>query len=153
MAEINSQQVAKLLAGTKLLPNERGGRVRLLYAKAPVTYSAPAINDTLFLGRVPVNSRFLATMGGVSCAAGTASGTVSIGLRSTKTGSVIAAGALAVGVDIAAAGQKALIGGTLLANGADGYVTTEEVDVYATFTGAVGTANQAIKFEIPYVTD
>lgn len=151
MAEFNTTQAAKLVANTKLLPNESAGRVRILAAKMPATYASPAISDTIFIGRIPVNSRIL--LGGfVSCAAGTASSTLNIGLRSTKTGAVISATAIASGVDVAAAGQKAANNGANIANGAE-YVTTEEVDVYATVAGAAVLANQALKFEIPYVTD
>jgi hypothetical protein len=75
-----------------------------------------------------------------------------IGLRSAKTGAVIDADGIAVGIDIAAAGNKAANNGALIANGAE-YVTTECVDVYGTIRGAVLAANQALKVEISYVTD
>lgn len=151
MAETNTTQGAKVLAGTKLLPNESAGRKRILATKMPTTYAQLAINDTIFIGRVPVNSRFTLDSW-VSCAAGTATGVIDIGLRSTKTGTVIDADGLAVGIDIAAAGNKAANNGALIANGAE-YVTTEEVDVYATARVAVVAANQALKFEVGYVTD
>lgn len=151
MAEVNTTQGAKVLAGTKLLPHENAGRKRVLASKMPETYAQAAINDTIFLGRVPVNSRFTGNSL-VSCAAGTVSCTLDIGLRSTKTGTVISATGIATGVDAAAAGQKAANNGALIANGAE-YVTTESVDVYATVKGAVLAANQALKFEIEYVTD
>lgn len=151
MAEVNTTQGAKLLAGTKLSPHESAGRVRTLASKMPTTYASLAINDTIFIGRIPVNSRILLE-GWISCAAGTATGVLDIGLRSTKTGTVIDADGIAVGIDIAAAGNKAANNGALIANGAE-YVTTEEVDVYATARVAVVAANQALKFEISYVTD
>lgn len=151
MAEVNTTQGAKLLAGTKLSPHESGGRVRTLAAKMPAAYAQLAINDTIFLGRIPVNSRILLD-GWIGCAAGTASCVLDIGLRSTKTGVVIDADGIAVGIDAAAAGNKAANNGALITNGAE-YVTTEEVDVYATVRGAVLAANQALKFEIDYVTD
>lgn len=151
MAEVNTTQGAKLVAGTKLSPHESAGRQRMLAAKMPAAYAQLAINDTIFIGRIPVNSRIL--LGGwISCAAGTATGVLDIGLRSTKTGTVIDADGIAVGIDIAAAGNKAANNGALIANGAE-YVTTEEVDVYATARVAVVAANQALKFEISYVTD
>lgn len=151
MAEVNTTQGAKLLAGTKFLPHESAGRRRTLAAKMPTTYVQLAINDTIFLGRIPVNSRITCD-GWVSCAAGTASCTLDIGVRSTKTGAVISATGIATGVDAAAAGQKAANNGALISNGAE-YVTTEQVDVYATVKGAVLAANQALKFELDYVTD
>lgn len=151
MAEVNTTQGAKLVAGTKLSPHESAGRQRMLASKMPTTYAQAAINDTIFFGRVPVNSRILLE-GWVSCAAGTASCVLDIGLRSTKTGTVIDADGIAVGIDIAAAGNKAANNGALIANGAE-YVTTEECDVYGTIRGAVLAANQALKVEISYVTD
>lgn len=151
MAEVNTTQGAKLVASQKLLPHEAHGRVRMLSAKMPAVYAALNINDTIFLGRIPVNSRLLASAK-VSCAAGNASSTLDIGFRSTKTGVVIDADGIASAVNTAAAGQKDANNGSAITNGLE-YVTTELVDVYATVTGAALAANQALKFEIPYVTD
>lgn len=151
MAEINTTQGAKIIARTKLLPHETFGRKRILAAKMPTTYAQAAINDTIFLGRIPAGSRILGT-GIVSCAAGTASGTLSIGLRETVTGTVLSATGLATGLDIAAAGIKSVNTGAYIAAGAE-YVTLVETDVYATVTGAVLAANQALKFELHYVND
>ncbi|WP_369952100.1 hypothetical protein [Ralstonia syzygii] len=151
MAETNTAQAAKLAANTKLLPHENAGRQRILASKMPAAFAQLAINDTIFIGRIPVNSRLLGG-GIVSCAAGTATSTLDIGIRSTKTQTVINATGIATGVDVAAAGQKTANNGALIANGAE-YVTAEMVDVYATVKVAVLAANQALKFEIPYVTD
>lgn len=152
MAEINTTQGAKIVnKSPKLLPHESFGRKRILAAKMPATYAQGAIADTLFLGRIPAGSR-LTLDSWVSCAAGTASCTLNIGIRSTRTGTVISATGIASAIDVAAAGQKAANNGALIASGAE-YVTTEEVDVYATIAGAVLAANQALKFEIGYVND
>jgi hypothetical protein len=151
MAEVNSTQGAKILAAQKLLPHESFGRVRILAAKMPAVHAGAAINDTIFLGRIPVNSRILAE-GIVGCAAGTATSVLDIGLRKTKDGTVIDADGIAVGIDIAAAGTKSAINGALITNGAE-YVTTEEVDVYATVRVAALAANQALKVELSYVAD
>jgi len=151
MAEVNTTQGAKLVAGSKLLPNESHGRVRVLYAKMPATFAQMAINDTIFLGRIPAGARIL-TSGLVSCAAGTTSSTIDIGLRKTSDGTVIDADGIAASVNTAAAGQKDANTGALIASGAE-YVTATECDVYATVTGAVLAANQALKVEIPYVCD
>jgi hypothetical protein len=88
----------------------------------------------------------------VGCAAGTATSVLDIGLRKTKDGTVIDADGIAVGIDIAAAGTKSAINGALITNGAE-YVTTEEVDVYATVRVAALAANQALKVELSYVAD
>lgn len=151
MAETNTTQAAKLVARTKLLPHESHGRVRILASKMATAFAQLAINDTIFIGRLPVGARILDTSI-VSCGAGTASSVMDIGLRSTLTGTVIDADGIAVGIDIAAAGTKVANTGVLIASGAE-YVTTEEVDVYATVRVAVGAANQVLKFELQYVTD
>jgi len=152
MAELNTTQGAKYIARSKLITHEAHGRVRILAAKMPAAFAQLAINDTIFIGRLPIGARIL-NHATVSCGAGTATSVLDIGLRSTLTGTVIDADGLAVGIDIAAAGNsKAANSGVLIAAGAE-YVTLEEVDVYATVRVAVGIANQVMKFEIPYVTD
>ncbi|HWK72184.1 MAG TPA: hypothetical protein VNS29_15225 [Burkholderiaceae bacterium] len=151
MAEVNTTQAAKVLANQKILPYESFGRVRILAAKLPATHAELAINDTIFIGRIPGGSRILIN-NKVSCASGTASSTLDIGLRKTSDGTVIDANGIASSVNTAAAGHKDANNGELIASGAE-YVTTEEVDVYATVTGAVLAANQALRFEIQYVAD
>jgi len=151
MAEVNTTQGAKLLSNKKLLPVESFGRVRILASKMPATYAQLAINDTIFIGRITKGSRILLS-NTLSTAAGTASGTMDIGLRKTSDGTVIDADGIAAAIDVAAAGNKAANNGALIANGAE-YITAEEVDVYATVKGAVLPANTALKFEIQYVQD
>lgn len=151
MAEVNTTQGAKFVAKTKLSPHESFGRKRILAAKMPTTYAQLAINDTIFLGRVPVNSRFTLNSN-VGLGTGTASCVLDIGIRSSKTGTVIDADGLAVGIEATTAGNKTAASGALITAGVE-YVTTEEVDVYATVRGAVLAANQPLKFEIEYVTD
>jgi hypothetical protein len=152
MAEVNSVQAQKYIDGKKLMPAESHGRQRVLVATLPATHAAYAVNDTILLGRVPVNSRFL-TGGVVSVGGtGTASSTLDIGTRVTKTGVVVDADGIAVGADISAAGKITADTGALIAAAADS-ITATDVDVYATVKGAVLAANQQLRFEIPYVTD
>jgi hypothetical protein len=151
MAETNTTQAAKLVARTKLLPHESHGRVRGLNAKMPAAFAQMAINDTIFIGRIPAGARILGD-GIVSCGAGTATCTLDIGLRETATGTVLNATGLATGVDVAAAGIKPIANGAYITAGAE-YVTLVECDVYATVKTAVLAANQALKFEIPYQAD
>lgn len=151
MSEINTTQAARLIAGKKLSPHEQGGRKRILASKMPDTYAQLEVSDTVFIGRVPVGSRFtLNSM--VGCSAGRASAVFDIGVRSSTTGVVIAADGIASGVNVAAAGGKPANTGTLIVDGAE-YITEETVDVFATVRGAPIPANQAIKFEVEYVTD
>jgi hypothetical protein len=152
MAEFNSVQAQKVADRKKLLPAESHGRQRVLVATLAAAHAAYAVNDTILLGVVPVNSRFLTgavvSIGG----AGTASSTVDIGFRNANTKVVIDADGIAVGADISAAAKVAADTGALVAAAAD-YLTPADVEVYATVKGAVLAANQQIRFEIPYVTD
>lgn len=152
MAEVNSAQAQKVADNKKLMPAESHGRQRVLVATLPATHAAYAVNDTILLGVVPVNSRFLTgaivSVGG----AGTASSTVDIGIRNANTKEVIDVDGIADGVDIASAGKIDADTGALIAAAAD-YITPADVEVYATVLGAVLAANQKIRFEIPYVTD
>lgn len=151
MAEVNTTQGAKLVASQKLASHESFGRVRMLASKMPAVHAGAAVNDTVLIGRIPVGSRIL--LGArVSCGAGTATSVLDIGLRKSKDGTVIDADGIAVGVDIAAAGNKSAESGALITSGAE-YVTTEEVDVYGTVRVAAIPANQVLKVEIPYVAD
>lgn len=151
MAEVNTTQGAKLVANQKLMPHESHGRIRALASKMPAVHAGAAINDTIFIGRLPIGSRIL-TDGIVGCGAGTATSVLDIGLRKSRDGTVIDADGIAVGIDIAAAGNKDAINGALITNGAE-YITTEEVDVYATVRVAALAANQVLKIELPYVAD
>lgn len=152
MAEQNSVQGAKIVARQKLTPAESHGRQRILVATLPTTHAAFAINDTVFLGRVPANTRFI--LGGAMSVggAGTASSVMDIGLRKTATQEVIDADGITLGADISTAGKVVLDTGALL-TGATDYLTPVECDVYATIRGAVLAANQQIRIELPYVTD
>lgn len=152
MAEIKSVQALKLAAvpPQKLSTTESHGRIRLMFAALGATHAAAQIGDTVALGRIPQNARILG--GTLSCAAGTASATLDVGIRSVKTGDVIDADGLAVAANINAAGAKPINTGALIANGAS-YVTTEEVEVYGTVGGAALAANQAVSIQIQYVTD
>jgi hypothetical protein len=151
MAEVNSIQTTNIAAGQKLLPGEDGGRYRTLFARYVQGGSTQAINDTIYLGDLPKGARISRT-GLLSCSAGTASCTLSIGLRSKATKTVVSATAIASAVDAAAAGQKAINNGANLANGEE-YVTTETVEVYATINTAVLAAAQKLVIELPYVQD
>lgn len=152
MAEVNSVQAQKVADRKKLMPAESHGRQRVLVATLAATHAAYAVNDTILLGVVPVNSRFLT--GGVLSVggAGTASSTVTIGIRIANTKVVIDADGVATAVDISAAAKVPADTGALVAGAAD-YITPADVEVYATVLGAVLAANQQIRFEIPYVTD
>ena len=151
MAEVLSTQMTTVAAGQKLLPNSDGGRERLFYARYVQGASTQAINDTIYLGDLPKGARICKDWL-LNCGAGTASGTLHIGLRKKSDRTVVAASGIAASVDIAAAGYKSANTGTLLAAGEE-YVTTEALEVYATINVAVLAANQKITIEGSYVQD
>jgi hypothetical protein len=155
MPEFNSTQMAAVLAGAKIIGAEQGANVRRFFGRI-VTPAGVVVNDTVYFGRLPRGSRIQRRSMTVSCSAGTASSVLDLGLRSTRTQVAIDADGLAVGIDIAAAGEKSPASsaiGALLLNGADDYVTTEEVDVYGTVRGANPPAGQSIVAELNYITD
>lgn len=151
MAEVNTTQGAKLVAKSLLMPHESHGRVRILAAAMPAEYAELATDTTIFIGRIPGGAKILIN-GNVCCGAGTTNAVIHIGLRKTKTQEVIDLDGLAASLNTAAAGVKAINTGALIKDGAV-YITPEEVDVYATVVTAAQAANQAMKFEIPYVCD
>lgn len=151
MAEVKSTQTTNVANGYKNLANADGGRKRLFYARYVQGAGTQAINDTIYLGDLPKGSRICKDWLG-NCSAGTATGTLHIGLRNKATGAVIAASGIAASMDIAAAGYKDANTGTLLAAGEE-YVTPDVVEVYATINVAVLAANQKITVEGSYVQD
>lgn len=153
MAEVLSVQMSKILGSplAKLSPTEIGGRRRTFFST--VTSVAGAINDTIYFGRLPNQARILGTR--VNNATGTASGTLNIGLRSTRTKAVISATALASAVNIATAANADVTASGALTNAGQSYVTSDQVDVYGTITGAPTPVSpgQIISVQIDYVID
>ncbi|MEL4181233.1 hypothetical protein [Roseateles sp. PN1] len=132
----------------KVRPADNGNSEKTIFATTPTTYAAQAVNEIFDLGFIPAGSRIM-PFSKVECAAGAASSTLSIGLRSAATGTVISATQIASGVNLTAAGVKDANNGAGFAG--TGYVTTEDVIAYGTFTGATNTANQAISVYLSYV--
>lgn len=151
MAEVKSTQTTNIASGYKNLPSADGGRKRMFYARYVNGASTLATSDTIYLGDLPKGARICKDWL-VNCAAGTASSTLDIGIRTKSTGTVIDADGIAASVNTAAAGYKDANTGALIAAGAE-YVTTAEVEVYATVTGAVFAASQALTVEGSYVQD
>ncbi|MEX3527154.1 MAG: hypothetical protein VB143_07585 [Burkholderia sp.] len=153
MAEVLSVQMSKILGSplAKLSPTEIGGRRRVMLGQ--VTSIAAAINDTIYFGRLPAGARILGTR--VNNAAGTASGTMNIGLRKTKDKSVLSATALASAVAIATAASADVSATGAYTNAGQSYVTADQVDVYGTITGAVtpSSPGQLITIQIDYAID
>lgn len=151
MAEVKSTQMTNVAAGQKMLPGEDGGRYRSLYARYVQGAATQAIADTIYLGDLPNGARISRT-GVISLSTGTAACTLSIGLRTKSTGTVLSATAIASAVEATTAGQKAINNGAYIGSGEE-YVTVSAVEVYATIAGAVVAVGQKIAVEIPYVQD
>ena len=149
MAEINSRQAALIAAGSKTLSNAIGTpRVLVLPSPAPVAW---AQNDTFASGiRIPKGARF--TCGSyASHGALTTSVTLDVGIRNFDTKTVIDADGICAAVSVAAAGRTILNNGALVATGAE-YVTTEDVEVYATLGGANPTDDIQLRLEIEFIS-
>ena len=151
MAELNTVTRTKIaqVAGNKA----SGGsfnRSRVAIIDTPAVYAAPANGDTagteLYL---PQGAR-LQTPVSLSCAAGNASSTVSVGIRSARTKVAIDPTAVLNAAPINAAFAGQLNSGSKVTNG-QFYVMPEDVELYLTYGGAAGLANQALRIEVSFV--
>ncbi len=148
---IQSTQYAGLVSTPRVRPRpqDSGNGDRVFVGSTPATYAAQAVNEIFDLFVIPAGTRVI-PFTRVECAAGAASSTLSIGLRSLATGTVISATSIASGVNLTAAGVKEANNGAAFAGG--GFIATEDLVVYGTFTGATNTANQQITVYMPCVT-
>lgn len=149
MAEFNSTQITGLASSPKVkaAPYDHG-RIEVLVATSPST-AAWAQNDTFKIGTLPKGARLLRTSHFYHGAFG-ASVTCDVGVRAASDGTVIDADGLCAAIDVSAAGIDQIKNGALL-KAANGYVTTQEVEVYATLAGANPTDDIRMEFEIYYV--
>jgi hypothetical protein len=149
MAEILSRQATDIAARKKLHPNTAGCETTVI-AVTPAA-AAWANGDTFATGvRIPKGSRFT-TASTVSHGAMGASVVMDLGIRNFDTKTVIDADGLAASLSVASAGRSAANSGALIAGGVDS-VTTEDVEVYATLSGATPTANAQFRLEIRYIS-
>ena len=140
---IQSTQYAGLVSTPRVRPRpvDSGNHPAMFTATTPTVYASQAIAELFDLCILPSGTRlFPGSM--LECAAGAAASTMNVGIRSLATGAVISATQIATGANLTAAGMKPL--NTGLAFAGLGYICLEDVIVYATFTGAASTANQAI---------
>lgn len=151
MAEFDSRQITALAASPKVkaAPYD-SGKISVLIATTPAT-AAWAVSDTFEIGTIPKGSRILRSSKVYHGAFG-ATVTMHVGVRATADngGAVINASGLAASLDVAAAGTKDINGGALLA-AVNGYVTTQDVVVYATLNVANPTDDIQAEFEIHYI--
>lgn len=150
MAEFSARQITGLASSpkTKVQPYDNGG-LNVLIGSTPAV-AAWAQNDTFVIGTIPKGSRILRSGKAWNGAFG-ASVTMQVGLRDAVTKAVIDAAGLLAATSVATAGLvKNLDTGALL-NQVNGYLTTADVEVYATLLAAAPTANAQAEFEIAYL--
>ena len=150
MAEVNvTRTKLAQVAGSKA-PAGSFNRVREAVITMAAVYAAPAQNDIagteLYL---PKGTRLVAAPT-LSNGAGTASSTLSVGLRNAVTKVAVDATAIINAAAITSAATAQVNTGTKLTAGQD-YLLDQDCEVYMTFGGAAGAANQQIRVEIPFV--
>jgi hypothetical protein len=149
MAEVLGRAATEIAAGRKVLFDTQG-RTSLAVCEMPTTWTAAA-SDTVATGVViPKGARLLAPVT-IANGTGTASQTLSVGLRNNLTKDAVDATALAATAAITTAACLQFNTGTKLTAG-QRYVLVEDCEVYFTFSAHTPTANQAIRVEIPYMT-
>lgn len=151
MAEFSARQITGLTTApkTKVLPYDNGG-LNVLVGTTPAA-AAWAQNDTFVIGTIPKGSRVLRS-GKVWHGAFGASVTMTVGLRDAVTKTAVDAAGILASASVATAGLvKNLDTGALL-NQAGGYITTADLEVYATLAGADPTDNIQAEFEIHFLT-
>lgn len=150
MAEVNiTKTKLAQVAGTKTSMGSFNRRRTAVLCTA-AAYAAPAQNDTAGTALVlPKGTRVVLPVT-VSNAAGNASSTLSVGIRDSVTKTAIDATAIVNAVAISSAGTQQVNTGTKLINGQD-YVIPQDAELYLTFGGAAGLANQAIRVEVDFV--
>lgn len=150
MAEVNiTRTKLAQVAGTKSPAASLNGR-RCAVIETAAVYAAPAQNDIagteIYL---PKGARVVLPVT-VSCAAGTASSTLSVGIRDAVTKVAVDATAIVNAAAINAAATAQFNTGTKLITGQT-YLMPQDVELYLTFGGAAGAANQAIRVEVDFV--
>lgn len=136
-------------ANRKAHPTELN-RQRTAIIDSAATYTA-ANGDTFATHLVlPAGSRLKAPVT-VSCGTGTASATISIGIRDALTKVAVDATAIVNAVAVTTAATSQVNTGTKLITG-QYYVLPQDCEIYGTFGGATPTANQAFRFEIDWIS-
>lgn len=151
MAEFDSRQLTnrESTSARQKVPPYDQGRIHVEVATTPAT-AAWAQNDKWNTGIiVPKGARILRT-GSLQHSAWGASVTCDVGIRALDDGTVIDVDGIADGLDIAAAGVKALNTGSLFVGGISN-VMTEDVEVYVTALSANPTDNAQAEIEIHWV--
>lgn len=149
---IQSTQYAGLTAVPRVKPSpvDAGNNVKAFIANTPATYAAQAVGELWDMFVIPAGSRIL-PFGTLENAANAASTTLSIGLRSLATGTVVSATQLLAATSIASAARTSINSGAAFTAGT-GYVCPEDMIVYGTFGGATTNANVQMSVYLQVVT-
>jgi hypothetical protein len=149
---IQSTQYAGLVSVPRVKPRPQdcGNSEKLFIGQTPTTYIAQTVAEIFDLFIIPAGCRVLPT-GVLENATNAASVTLSIGMRSLATGTVLSATQLLAATAITTAARAPINSGAAFTAGT-GFITTEDMVVYATFGGATSTANAQITVYLPVVT-
>lgn len=132
-------------------PAATKNRVRTAVIQSAAAYSAPAQGDTLGTALVlPQGARVLLPVT-LSNGTGTASSTISVGLRDPVTKVAIDATAVLNAAAFATAATAQFNTGTKVTGGQE-YFLPQDAELYATIGGAAGAANQQFRIEVPYLS-
>ncbi|RQO38618.1 hypothetical protein DBR37_01615 [Herminiimonas sp. KBW02] len=151
MADLDTLTRSKVaqVAGRKATATTQN-RNRVAIIDTPATYASPADGSTFGTGIIlPKGSRLLCPMT-LSNAANAASLTLSLGIRDAITKVAIDATAICAATAITTAATAQLNTGTKVTGG-QFYEMPADVEIYGTLAGAAGTANAAIRAEIPFI--
>jgi hypothetical protein len=148
---IQSTQYAGLVSTPRVKPRpqDAGNSEKTFVFQTPTTYAAQSIAELFDMGIIPAGSRVLAH-GVLENATNAASVTLSIGLRSLATGTVVSATQLLAATAITTAARTTINSGAAFTAGT-GYICPEDMIVYGTFGGATSTANAQITVYLPVI--
>lgn len=149
MAEVNGRIPTEVAANRKALYDSQA-KSFLAVCEMPLVHAGAAIADTIGFGVVLKKGARLLCPVTLSNGAGTASSTIALGIRNPVTKVAIDATALLAQTAINAAQTIQANTGTKLTAG-QRYVLDQDAELYATVAGAAVPANQAIRFEVPYL--
>lgn len=152
MAETNSAQAA-IIAARRMVAYAYNGQKRTIIITMPAVFAQLAIADTIAGGPSAIIPKGSLINGcRIGNGTGTASCTISVGLRKTDVAkTIVSATAIAAlrAITTATTNPTNAGNGTLIAAGIDA-LTTEDDEVYLTVAGAVLAANQALRVEVYY---
>lgn len=150
MAEVLGRIPTELAANRKALFDSQAA-VAVAVCEMPAAHSGAAIADTIGWGIVLKKGTRLLAGTTLSFSTGNASATLNLGLRDPVTKVAIDATALAAATAITTAATAQINTGTKVVTG-QRYVLPQDAELYSTVAGAAVAANQAIRWEVPYIS-